>query len=284
VLRFMRHARPKLHDNVMIALRHPDRVCDIDLSLLTSSIIRRIAELVQVPFLALKSIWMTSRDAEELPILGNFLGGSAPLLERINLDGIAIPFPAIRRLLLSTSHLNTLRLVKIPNTCYFSPEDLVTCVAALVHLKDLYVGFHSPASRPNPSSMARPPPPRRATLHSLVTLSFYGASEYLEEFSARIDCPVLTFLWIQYFYQLIFEIPQLLQFISRVDGLKSPGEVVVNPDATYPSLSPPERDWQVLGLLLQDSLQSARLATVVFDPDPPSTFSSSLRRASTFHH
>ena len=54
---------------------------------------------------------------------------------------------------------------------------------------------------------------------------------------ARIDFPVLTFLEINYFNQLFFEIPQLLQFISRVDRLKSPGEVVVKPGATYPTLS-----------------------------------------------
>jgi hypothetical protein len=191
---------------------------------------------VQVPFLSLKRIQMTSKDAEEPPVLCDFLGGSAPLLEHIYLDGIAVPFPAMRRLLSSTSHLKWLWLRKIPNTCYFSPEDLVTCLSALVHLKDLYVDFTSPASRPNPSS-ARPCSPERTTLHSLDSLVFYGASEYLEHFVARIDCPVLTNLVIKYFNQLIFEIPQVVQFISRVDGLKSPREVRVQPETLYPALS-----------------------------------------------
>ena len=252
VLRFQGDARSEfLPDNIMIALRYPDRVCDINLTLM-SSIIGSISELLQVPFLALKRIEMSSKGAEEQPVLGDFLGGSAPLLEQINLQGIAVPFPAIRRLLLSTSHLNTLQLFKIPNTCYFSPEDLVTCLSALVHLKDLDVGFHSPASRPNPS-MARPPPPHCATLLSLVTLFFLGASEYLEEFLARIDCPVLTVLGIVYFKKLIFKIPRLLQFISRVDGLNSPSEVVVNPDATDPTIcllqSGPDRRWRCYFLI-----------------------------------
>jgi len=218
----------------MIALRHPDRVCEINFSL-TGLIAGSIAEVVQVPFLALKNIQMKSKDVEEPPVLGDFLGGSAPLLERISLHGIAVPFPAIRRLLLSTSRLNTLTHVKIPNMCYFSPEDLVTCLSAFVHLKDLWVGFHSPASRPNPS-MARPPSPERATLPSLIALAFDGASEYLEEFVARIDCPVLATLGIKYFNQLIFEIPQLVQFISRVDGLQSPSEVIVEP-VTHSTMS-----------------------------------------------
>jgi hypothetical protein len=196
-----------------------------------------IANLVQVPFLSLKSIRMTSEDAEERPVLGDFLGGSAPFLEQICLDGIAVPFPAMRRLLSSTSHLNSLRLMKIPHTCYFSPEDLVTCLSALAHLKHLFVDFRSPASRPNPS-IARPgsPSPERTTLHSLDALDFHGVSEYLEGFVARIDCPVLTTLRIQYFNQLIFEIPQVVQFISRVDGLKSLGGAIVQIATMDPSL------------------------------------------------
>ena len=219
----------------MIALRHPDRVREINFSL-TSPIIGSIAGVVQVPFLALKGIQMASKDAEEPPVLGEFLGGSAPLLEQIDLDGIAVPFPAIRRLVLSTSHLNRLWLRKIPHTCYFPPEDLVTCLSTLVHLKDLYVAFRSPASRPNPR-MARPPPSERTALPSLVNLVFYGASEYLEVLVARIDCPVLTFLVINYFNQLIFEIPQLVHFISRVDGLKSPTEVAVKPAKMFAAMS-----------------------------------------------
>jgi len=231
----------------MIALRHPDRVRKINLSL-TSPVIGSIAELVQAPFLALKSIQMTSKDAEEPPALGNFLGGSAPLLEEIELDGITVPFPAMRRLLLSTSHLNSLWLLKIPHTCYFSPEDLATCLSALVHLKGLWVGFCSPASRPNTSIMTRPPSPERAALPSLVALTFGGASEYLEGFVARIDCPVLATLWIKYFNQLIFEIPQLVQFISRLDGLKSPSEVIVQPvGSPTMSLLRPRRGTHIRG-------------------------------------
>ena len=236
VLRFKGNAKSKsLPNNVMIALRHPDRVCEVDVCV-TSSIIGSIAELLQVPFMALKNIRMESKDAKEPPALGDFLGGSAPLLNEIHLHGIAVPFPAIRRLVLSTSHLNMLSLAKIPNTCYFSPEDLVTCLSALVHLTRLFVDFHSPASRPN-SRMAHLPSPERAILPSLVNLAFYGANEYLEGFFARIDCPALTSLLIKYFNQLIFEIPQLVQFISRVDALKSPTEVTVKPDVKYSGMS-----------------------------------------------
>jgi hypothetical protein len=224
-----------LPKNVLMALRHPDRVCEIDLRF-TDSIVESITETVQEPFLALRRIQMTSVDAKEPPVLANFLGGSAPLLEGINLDGIAVPFPAMRRLLLSTNNLTWLRLINIPDIGYFPPETFVTCLSALVQLRDLSIGFHSPPSHPAPSSAA-PSPRGRAPLQSLRRLMFHGASEYLEGFVARIDTPVLAFLMMSFFNQLIFEIPQLCQFVSRVEGLKSMGEVVVKPVEEYGKIS-----------------------------------------------
>jgi hypothetical protein len=58
---------------------------------------------------------------------------------------------------------------------------------------------------------------------------FFGASEYLEEFVARIDLPALTYIAIKLFNQVIFEIPQLCQFFSRVGGLESFTEVNLLP-------------------------------------------------------
>ena len=57
---------------------------------------RSIADLVQVPFVALKSIRMSSEDAGELLVLGDFLGGSAPHLEQIDLHHscIILLFPS----------------------------------------------------------------------------------------------------------------------------------------------------------------------------------------------
>jgi hypothetical protein len=46
-------------------------------------------------------------------------------------------------------------------------------------------------------------------------LDFYGVSEYLEDFVARVDAPLLEFLYIKFFHQLLFDTPQLALFISR---------------------------------------------------------------------
>jgi hypothetical protein len=50
---------------------------------------------------------------------------------------------------------------------------------------------------------------------------FKGASEYLEEILARIDAPRLNELHITFFNQIIFDTPQLFQFISRRPTLRT---------------------------------------------------------------
>jgi hypothetical protein len=52
-------------------------------------------------------------------------------------------------------------------------------------------------------------------------LRFTGVSEYLEDLVARIDAPQLHILDIRFFLQLIFDTPQLAQFIDRTPQLKT---------------------------------------------------------------
>jgi hypothetical protein len=154
-----------------------------------------------------------------------FLGGFAPHLREIKLDGIAFPFPAIRQVLLSTDNLVELHLPDIPHDVYFSPGDLVAGLATSVQLKRLTVGFRSPASSPPPSFRRRRP--QRTTLPSLTFLDFHGASEYLEEFVARIDLPVLRRITIRLFNDILYEIPQFCQFVPGLKALGAPTIVTV---------------------------------------------------------
>src|ERR1700679_2614780 len=50
---------------------------------------------------------------------------------------------------------------------------------------------------------------------------FKGASEYLEAIVARIDAPRLNELHMTFFNQIIFDTPQLFQFISRRPTLRA---------------------------------------------------------------
>jgi len=94
---------------------------------------------------------------------------------------------------------------------------MATCLAALPHLEFLSIGFRSP---PSGLLQLSPPPLTRAALPGLSYLAFSGASEYFEDFVARIDTPGLTHLIIAFFMDLIFDIPRLRNFIDRTEGLK----------------------------------------------------------------
>jgi hypothetical protein len=196
---------------------------------------------MQKPFQALKCIRITVKDAARPSLLARsalgsaFLGGSVQHLRELKLDGVAIPFPAIRQVLLSTNNLIDLHLSNIPNEIYFSPDDLVTALSTLVQLESLTVGFHSPASSP-PSSIT-PPPAQCVTLPLLTFLDFHGTSEYLEEFVARIGLPSLCNIAIKLFNQIFFELPQFCQFIPHLNMLGSPTEVYITHAADLVSVS-----------------------------------------------
>ena len=218
-VRYRDRKSKSLPNTVMIALRRLHRVCEIDL-VLPSLLIGPIIEIIQEPLQALEYIQITAERATGPPMVVReaLLGGSAPLLRQMTLDGIAFPFPSIRQVLLSTKNLVQLNLSNIPNDVYFSPDDLVTGLTTLVQLQQLAVGFLSPTSSPL-ASMTRPP--QRTTLPSLTYLCFRGETEYLEEFVARVDLPALGGFYADLFNDVFFEIPQLCQFIPHLNQLRS---------------------------------------------------------------
>ena len=200
-------------DNIIAALEHADRVCEVGLCA-TCSELEKFTAVMQAPFPMLKSLHIWSGNAQVLPT--EFLGGSAPCLQRIHLDGI--PFPALPTLLLSTTDLRTLYLGNIPATGYISPEAMVVGLAALPRLESFVIGFQLATSRPD---RMHPPPVTRTVLPALTTFEFQGASDYLEGLIARIDAPQLKRIYIRYLNQLVdLRIAQLPLFINRSVGPK----------------------------------------------------------------
>ncbi|KAI0295422.1 hypothetical protein B0F90DRAFT_1670088 [Multifurca ochricompacta] len=207
----------KDEDNIIAALEHPARIYEIQLSL-TESLFDKLAALKQQPFPVLDHFLLTSFDRGELSALpSTILCESAPRLRTLFFDGI--PFPMLPKLLLSTKDLVYLTLWNIPSAGYFSPESLVTSLSGMTQLKTLYIEFASPSSRPNRRSL---PPLRRAVLSTLTQFTFHGISEYLEDVVAGIDAPALSYFHVKLFNQLMFDVPQLHQFIFRAERLRVP--------------------------------------------------------------
>ena len=218
----VRSYRPWSLDNLVAALlEHNERICELDLGEIRGGQLDKVWAAMQKPFPALTRL-------EILPVIrlppavpASFLGGSAPRLRSLSLQ--SIPFPGVLNLLLSATYLVHLHLWRIPHSEYFSPEAIATCLSVLTRLERLSIGFESPLIHPD----RRPPPQTRTLLPFLTGLWFEGFSEYLEDLVARIDAPLLNNLAITFLPELIFDTPQLVQFISRAPKFQSPDEAHV---------------------------------------------------------
>ncbi|KAH8980877.1 hypothetical protein EDB92DRAFT_1971992 [Lactarius akahatsu] len=171
-------------DNLFAALEHPDRVSRVDLCL-KGSHLEEVATVMQVPFLALTHLGLRWEDKPPT-VPSGFLGGSAPRLQHLDLEGVF--FPSLLTLLSSTGDLIKLSLDDITEDAYISPEAMAACLAALPKLEDLFIGFRLGTSSPD---RIRPPPVTRSLVPSPLTFEFYGTSEYLDNLMARLDCPQL---------------------------------------------------------------------------------------------
>ena len=220
-------------EETIAAFEHCDRVSKISIRCRNSLQWEQLATTMMKPFPALELLSLVSSH-DTVPLLpGAFLGGFTPSLQTMTLMNIA--FPALPKLLLSATHLVSLWLSTIPITGYISPEAMTTCLAALSNLKELYMGFQFGTDETSP------PPPTRDVLPSLTSFQFTGASNYLEEFVARIETPRLTTLSIT-FYDLILPIPQLHRFLGLSNRFKSRNHAVVEFDSPWVELKLMPRD------------------------------------------
>ena len=203
-------------DDIIAALEHSGRVRSVKLAV-TSHLLWVMALVIQEPFTALTTLWLSSKDrnAPVVPDIFSIRFGPAPHLLQIFLEGIS--FPALPTLLLSASNLVDLQLKYIPQSGYIPPEAMASSLGALQRLDNLCIWFKAPISRLQLGSSFVPTP--RHTLLSLVTFNFHGSSEYLEHLLAQIDTPRLRITDITYYNQLDFHVPQLSQFISRTEHL-----------------------------------------------------------------
>ena len=202
-------------ENIIAALQCRDRISNILIYEIRGPELEKLVNVLHEPLPLLTRFSLRSSD-ESVPVLPEtFLGGSAPRLRTFVLRGI--PFPSFPKFILHFTHITYLHLFDIPNSGYISPKVMATCLAALPHLFGFSIGFRSP-----PSGLLQLSPPHftRVTLPALSELDFSGASEYFEDFVARIDTPRLTWFRTVFFMDLIFDIPRLRNFIDGTEGLK----------------------------------------------------------------
>jgi hypothetical protein len=211
-------------DNVLAALEHNDCIGQLKLFLSSSDVSSsKLLAAIQQPFPALRRLALLYVGFPESTVIPtSFLGGAAPDLEHLMLKNI--PLPGLPNLLLSATHLVYLHLDQIPDSGYFTPEAMVTCLSVMTRLKKLFSDFENFRTHRNLNQ--HPHPQTRALLPALTRLSFSGVSDYLEDLVARIDAPLLNKLTIKVIPRQLFdtETSQLTQFICRTPKFKAYGE------------------------------------------------------------
>jgi hypothetical protein len=246
-------------ENIVSVLERRDRVHVIKLTHVSSSRLKKLSAAMREPFPELTNLRLWSYGDVVLP--DSFLGGSAPRLQFLSLDGS--PFPSLPKLLLSATHLVNLHLEHIPHSGYISPEAMATALSTLTNLRSFKLEFQSPRSCPDQATR-RPPPPTRFVLPVLRYFRFKGVSEYLDDLVALIDAPRLDDLYMIFFNQIVFDTPRLIQFICRMPTSKAlekarvafdGGAATVNLSSLTSShgelqvsISCRELDWQVSSL------------------------------------
>lgn len=248
-------------DNLLAALEHNDRVCEADLHVFQDLQVEKVLSAIQKPFPELTHLtfhW----SGQELSIFpDSFL---APRLQKLQLFG-GIPSPALRKLLLSATDIVTLNLGDLSRWVDISPEEFATCLSMLTRLGHLFFGFKSPQSRPDQKSR-HPPPPTRIVLPNLTNLIFEGVGEYLEDFVARIDAPLLNSISIEFFGEPMFDTVQLVQLIKRApkfNAFKEARVIFFNSKVEVTISNPLPSQSIMLGIeCRQSNLQLSSLAQV----------------------
>jgi hypothetical protein len=142
----------------------------------------------------------------------------------------------------------------------------------LTSLKTLHIEFESPRSLPD----RRLDPRTRVLLPALTYLHLKGIGEYLEDLAARIDAPLLDRLIITFFYQLIYDSPQLIQFMSRTPKFKAHNEALVVFTSYNVSLTLPHTSDAILQMRIscnQSDRQLSSLARVCSSSIPQALMS-----------
>jgi hypothetical protein len=206
------HGRPTSRwgvDNIVTALEHSDRVREIGLWRVPSSLLEKVLAATKEQFPALTSAVVPD----------SFMGGSAPSLQSLSesLRSIPVTSPGLEKTAFICYSLRRSIPFQNPHSGYVSPEAMVTVLSTLTRLEERWLGLQSPRSRRYLPSL---PPPTRTVLPAPTDLRFKGVSEDLEDLVTRIDAPQLRSLGTTYFYQLLFDIPQLIQIVRRTPKLR----------------------------------------------------------------
>jgi hypothetical protein len=209
-------APPTLEDenDIMAALKRPDRVHSISLTI-TSSLLERLS-VIKRPFWKLEDLILVSRDDVLLTLPNAFRWGQR--LRRLHSTRIVIP--ALVQLRYLSMDLMDLQLHEVPNPWHFSPNALPDALSRMAQLRSLSLDFLPTTSDHVAVSL---PSGNRVVLPALTLLKYEGITRDLEDLVARIDAPRLEDIGVIFYFsnESITDLSKLLEFIDRIEMHKS---------------------------------------------------------------
>ena len=220
--------RYEIEGNIIAALKYRDRISDIHIFYPERGHFEKLFPAMLEPFPALTRLYLSATPCGPPVLIPEaFLDGYAPRLRSFTLHDIA--FPTLPKFVSRTTHIVTLRLLRMPSSEYtsISPEVMATCLPALPELETLSIGFGLRPSSSLQTMLPGLPKLTRAVFPSLKNFQFVGIREYLEDFIARIDTPLLDQLILSFSPDFIPNTPQLHQFVGRTQSLRSLGHAQV---------------------------------------------------------
>ena len=208
-------------EGIILALKHHGRIRRIRLSNYVTIMPKLIMAMdEEYPILEYLYITLPMKDNGSILKFSETL--QAPHLRYLMLRGFALPIGS--RLLTTAANLVTLYLIMVDPSTYFSPNTLIQWISLMPQLEmlSIYFKFSTPSRDVvrQVRQLVRTPIIAPITLPSLRRFDFHGVSTYSEALAHRITTPHLKKLKIQFFNQLTFSVPHLLQFIDAAENLR----------------------------------------------------------------
>ena len=206
-------------EGILLALQHRDRVRSIRLQMPVPSL-QKPTMAMSDKFGILECLVITPPTKEDTSLVlpKTF---QAPRLRHLLLMNFAFPIGSPLLTTAQAVNLFSLCLGDILQSAHFHPNDLLQSLLHTPRLETLFIDFDSPV--PNHSverQLSHSPVMTHITLPNLRKFVFGGTSAYLEVLLPRMTTPLLQTLRIEFFDQISFSLPHLLQLLSTIEDLR----------------------------------------------------------------
>ena len=226
-------------EGIILALGKRDRVRRVRLQMPVPNLQKIIMAIdEEYPVLEYLTILPSTEDDSAALMFPQTL--QAPHLSHLMLFGFSIPIGS--RLLTTAVGIVTLSLfMRYPST-YFQPNTLLQWISFMPQLETLLISFFSPVpSRDVRRHLTHTPIMTQVILPNLRSFGFRGVSAYMEAVVRQITAPRLEKLGVQFFKQLTFSVPRLLQFINTAENLRfDSANFEFSDDVVYVDVFPPD--------------------------------------------